>query len=110
MVVQIGLEMDRAELYKRIDVRMDQMIEDGLFDEAKSLFPHRDRNALQTVGYSEIFDFMDGKTDREETIRLLKRNSRRYAKRQLTWFKRDEQTRWFNPDQVNEIAEYIKNQ
>jgi tRNA dimethylallyltransferase len=102
-VTKIGLEVDRALLYQRIDNRMDAMIESGLFEEAKSLYPYRAKNALQTVGYQEIFDFMDGKYSREETIRLLKRNSRRYAKRQLTWFKRDEEIAWMNPDKVEEI-------
>ena len=108
-VTKIGLELDRTELYKRIDNRMDNMIESGLFDEAKALYSYRHHNALQTVGYSEIFDFLEGKTDREETIRLLKRNSRRYAKRQLTWFKRDEEIRWFYTDQSDEIIRHIEN-
>jgi tRNA dimethylallyltransferase len=106
-VIKIGLELPRDILYQRIDQRMDQMIEQGLFDEAKLLYPHRQRNALQTVGYLEIFDYLDEKYDREEAIRLLKRNSRRYAKRQLTWFKRDEAITWYAPHQVTDILEYI---
>jgi tRNA dimethylallyltransferase len=93
--VKIGLEMDREQLNERIDERMDQMIANGLFEEAEKLYPHKEMNALQTVGYKEIFDFMDGKYDREEAIRLLKRNSRRYAKRQMTWFKADPEIHWF---------------
>jgi tRNA dimethylallyltransferase len=108
-VVKIGLELDRAKLYERIDQRMDEMIVQGLFEEAKELYSFKDKNALQTVGYQEIFDFMDGQYDREESLRLLKRNSRRYAKRQLTWFKRDEQIRWFKPDDMNNIVSHIKN-
>jgi tRNA dimethylallyltransferase len=108
-VIKFGLELDRAKLYERIDQRMDEMIGQGLFDEAKELYPFKDKNALQTVGYQEIFDFMDGQYDREEAVRLLKRNSRRYAKRQLTWFKRDEQIRWFKPDDMNNIVSHIKN-
>ena len=109
-IIRIGLELSREELYKRIDDRMDRMIEQGLFEEAFNLYPHRDRQALQTVGYREIFDFMDSKYDREEAIRLLKRNSRRYAKRQLTWFKRDPEVTWFFPNQYELIVEFIKKQ
>ncbi len=107
-IIQVGLELPREVLYDRIDRRMDLMIDQGLFDEAEKLFQFRHLNALQTVGYSEIFDFMEGKYDREEAIRLLKRNSRRYAKRQFTWFKKDEKTRWFSPGQFNDILDYIE--
>ena len=109
-VVKIGLERDRPELYERIDRRMDQMIARGLFDEADALFGKRHLNALHTVGYSEIFGYLEGKYDKEEAIRLLKRNSRRYAKRQLTWFKRDESISWFHPDQHKEITQFLKDQ
>jgi len=102
-IVKIGLELPREGLYKRIDERMDKMIRDGLFMEAEQLYPYKNHNALQTVGYQEIFDFMDGKYDREEAIRLLKRNSRRYAKRQLTWFKRDAEIVWMNPVNIEKI-------
>jgi len=106
-VHKIGLELEREELYQRIDQRMDQMIEAGLFDEAEKLFPYRSHNALQTVGYQEIFDYLEGKYDRDEAIRLLKRNSRRYAKRQLTWFKRDLEIRWFHPRDISSIIDSI---
>ena len=106
-VIKIGLELERDELYRRIDERMDTMIEAGLFEEAEKLYPYREHNALQTVGYQEIFDFMEGKYDREEAIRLLKRNSRRYAKRQLTWFKRDEDTTWFSKADRNELVRFL---
>lgn len=109
-VIKIGLNRPRQELYDRIDLRMDQMIAAGLFDEADALFAKRHLNALQTVGYSEIFGFLEGKYDREEAIRLLKRNSRRYAKRQLTWFRRDEGIQWFHPDQGSEIISWIEAQ
>lgn len=109
-VIRIGLDRPRQELYDRIDLRMDQMIAAGLFDEADALFGKRHLNALQTVGYSEIFGFMEGKYDREEAVRLLKRNSRRYAKRQMTWFRRDEQIRWFHPNQEGEIITWIETQ
>lgn len=108
-IIKIGLELERAKLYERIDNRMDTMIAQGLFEEAKQLYPFKDKNALQTVGYQEIFDCMDGKYDREEAIRLLKRNSRRYAKRQLTWFKRDEQINWFKPEDTKSVLESIQN-
>jgi tRNA dimethylallyltransferase len=109
-VIKIGLSRDREELYARIDERMDQMIEKGLFEEATSFFELRHLNALQTVGYSEIFGFLEGKYDRVEAVRLLKRNSRRYAKRQLTWFRRDEDIKWFHPDQSEEIMLWVENQ
>ncbi|SHO59469.1 tRNA (adenosine(37)-N6)-dimethylallyltransferase MiaA [Algoriphagus zhangzhouensis] len=108
--IKIGLNRDRDELYSRIDLRMDQMVEAGLFEEAESLFDKRHLNSLQTVGYQEIFGALEGKYDREEAIRLLKRNSRRYAKRQLTWFRRDEKIYWFHPDQEDEIIAFIENQ
>lgn len=108
-IVKIGLELEREELYKRIDQRMDKMIETGLFDEAESLYAKRNHNALQTVGYQEIFGYLDGLYDRQEAIRLLKRNSRHYAKRQLTWFKKDKKINWSAPDKVDEILEFIRN-
>ena len=106
-VIKIGLELPRQELYERIDARMDKMILDGLFQEAKQLYEFRSHNALQTVGYQEIFDFIDGKFDRVEAIRLLKQNSRRYAKRQLTWFKRDAEMVWMNPANIAGMIEII---
>lgn len=106
-LLKIGLEMDRSQLYERIDRRMDVMIEQGLFEEATRLYPYKDKNALQTVGYKEIFDHLDGQYDKAEAIRLLKRNSRRYAKRQMTWFNKDPEVRWFAPDQIDEIVALI---
>lgn len=108
-IIKIGLERDREELYRRIDQRMDEMIERGLFEEAEKLFPFRHLNALQTVGYSEIFGYLEGNYEKEEAIRLLKRNSRRYAKRQLTWFKRIPDMVWFHPDDFDGLLAYIKN-
>jgi len=102
-ISKIGLELPREELFRRIDERMDKMIAEGLFKEAEGLYAHRDHNALQTVGYREIFDFMEGAYNRHEAVRLLKRNSRRYAKRQLTWFKRDPEIVWMNPANITEI-------
>lgn len=106
-VVKIGLEMDREELYKRIDARVDKMIDSGLVEEVKRLEQFKSRNALQTVGYQELFDYFDGKHDLDEAIRLIKRNSRRYAKRQMTWFKREEGIQWFNPDQLEKIITHL---
>ncbi|MFD2036751.1 tRNA (adenosine(37)-N6)-dimethylallyltransferase MiaA [Belliella marina] len=109
-IIKIGLELDREELYGRIDLRMDMMIDAGLFEEAETLYPYRKLNALQTVGYTEIFGYLDGDYDRDEAVRLLKRNSRRYAKRQLTWFRRDTEIEWFDPKQQEDIYQFIKNQ
>ncbi len=106
-IVKIGLERPRASLYARINLRMDKMIAQGLFEEAKQFYPFRHLNALQTVGYSEIFAYFNGDYDREEAVRLLKRNSRRYAKRQLTWFKKDEGFKWFKPEDVEGIMSYL---
>jgi tRNA dimethylallyltransferase len=105
-IVKIGLELEREQLYKRIDMRMDKMIGLGLFEEAMQLYPFRHFHALQTVGYQEIFDYMDGKYDKDEAIRLMKRNSRRYAKRQLTWFRRDAEIKWFHPADVPGIYNF----
>lgn len=106
-VITVGLELDRQLLYQRIDNRMDEMVASGLFSEAKGLLEFKKTNALQTVGYREIFGFLDGDYDRDEAIRLLKRNSRRYAKRQLTWFKRDSSTTWFDPRNWSEILIHV---
>jgi tRNA dimethylallyltransferase len=109
-VIKIGLDRPREELYQRIDSRMEQMLAEGLFEEAEGLFEMRGLNALQTLGYTEIFDFLEGKYDKEELIRLLKRNSRRYAKRQLTWFRRDPQIHWFHPSEEQEIFTFLEDQ
>lgn len=106
-IIKIGLERDREKLYERIDERMDLMIAQGLFEEARQLYDQRELNALQTVGYTEIFGYLEGKYDKEEAVRLLKRNSRRYAKRQLTWFKKDSEIKWFSLDEEVEIWQYL---
>lgn len=95
-VVKIGLERERELLYGLIDLRMDKMLERGLLDEAKKLHEYKDTYALQTIGYTEIYDFLAGAYDWAECVRLLKRNSRRYAKKQLTWFKKDTAIRWYD--------------
>ena len=106
-IVKIGVDLPRAELYDRINRRVDQMLADGLEAEARALYPYRELNALQTVGYREFFDYFDGSTGYDEAVELIKRNSRRYAKRQLTWFRRDPEIRWFRPDDDDAILEYI---
>lgn len=106
-VAKIGLELDREELYKRIDKRMDDMIENGLFEEAQKFLAWRHLNSLQTVGYQEAFEFFEGKVDKEEAIRLMKRNSRRYAKRQLTWFKGDDEIHWVHPHDLNGVLKFL---
>ncbi len=105
--VKIGLEMTREELYERIDNRVENMVARGLFDEVQSLLEYRHLNALQTVGYQEVFDFFDGRYVQEEAIRLVKRNTRRYAKRQITWFKRDSEVKWFHAGNSAEIENYV---
>ena len=106
--LQIGLTMERAELYKRIDLRVDKMIDDGLVDEAKQFFAFKDLNSLNTVGYKELFGYFEGEYNLDEAIRLIKRNSRRYAKRQLTYWNRDKSIHWFHPNQKLEILETIR--
>ena len=99
--------MERSLLNERIDKRMDSMLAAGLENEAQENIQFRHVNALQTVGYTEVFGHLDGEYDREEMVRLLKRNSRRYAKRQMTWFGKDPEINWFQPNQVNDIVSYI---
>lgn len=105
--VRIGLERERSVLYAAIDERVDEMVRQRLFEEAERLYPYRDLNALRTVGYQEIFDYLEGKYDKDEAVRLLKQHSRQYAKRQLTWFKRDPRFVWFSPDDAEKIYEFI---
>lgn len=106
--IKIGLTRDRAELYDRIDRRVDLMLENGLLEEAASLYPYRTHNALQTVGYQEIFGYLEGQYDLEEALRLLKRNSRRYAKRQLTWFRKDPAFTWFHPEEWDRLVRHVE--
>ena len=106
-IVKIGTDMPREELYDRINRRVDMMVADGLIEEVRAMYPKRHLNALQTVGYREVFDHFDGKCPLEESIELIKRNSRRYAKRQMTWFRRDERVGWFSPKDVDTIVEFI---
>lgn len=106
-IVKIGLNRPREELYARINQRVDQMMQDGLLEEAKRLYPMRQMNALNTVGYKELFDYLDGRLSLEEAVERIKGNTRRYARKQLTWYKKDESIRWFHPDQEKEIIDLI---
>ena len=106
-IVKIGLNREREELFDRINRRVDQMVDAGMEEEARKLFPLRHLNALNTVGYKEWFDYFEGKFDREEAIRLIKRNTRRYAKKQLTWYRNDPDIHWFHPDQKDEIKRFL---
>ena len=108
-IIKIGIRMDRAALYERIDRRVDAMMEAGLEEEARKLYPYRDRNALQTVGYKEMFSYFDGEISKERAVELIKRNSRRYAKRQLTWFNRDSEINWFGKKELCEVEKFIEN-
>jgi tRNA dimethylallyltransferase len=108
-IIKIGLEMPRPILYERINDRVDTMIKNGLLKEVEGLYAHRNLNALQTVGYSELFDYLDGTISLDKAIEKIKQNSRHYAKRQLTWFKRDADIKWFNPNELEEVVKYIKN-
>ena len=109
-IIKIALNRDREELYSRINQRVDQMIAEGFIDEARSLYGQRELNSLNTVGYKELFDHFDGIYSLEEAIERIKGNTRRYARKQLTWFKRDPEVKWFHPDNVDEIINYISQQ
>ena len=106
-IVKIGLNREREELYNRINARVDEMMKKGLLKEAEALYPMRELNALNTVGYKEIFEYINGRWSLDEAIERIKGNTRRYARKQLTWYKKDPQIRWFHPDQKKEIIDYI---
>ncbi|MEQ8476558.1 tRNA (adenosine(37)-N6)-dimethylallyltransferase MiaA [Fulvivirga sp.] len=110
VVIKIGLDRFREELYERINKRVDMMMSLGLQEEVKALEAFREKQALQTVGYKEIFDHLDGLTTLDEAVELIKRNTRRYAKRQMTWFRRDNEIKWFHPDDFQNILGYIDDQ
>ena len=109
-IVKIGLTRPREELYKRINRRVDKMMKEGLLEEAQQMYPKRELNALNTVGYKEMFEYMKGKWTLHEAVERIKGNTRRYARKQLTWYKKDEQIRWFHPDDKEEIISYIEQQ
>ncbi len=107
-IIKIGLNIDRKVLFERINCRVDEMIQAGLVDEARSLIKYRNLNALNTVGYKEIFEYFDGNVTLDKAIENIKTNTRRYAKRQLTWFKRDKEIQWFEPDSFDKIVSCIR--
>lgn len=106
-IIKIGLDLPRAELYERIDRRVEQMISEGLEAEAQAVYSKRELNSLQTVGYREIFSYFDGEYDLPRAIELIQRNTRRYAKRQMTWFRRDSAIHWFNQLDLQTVVEVI---
>ena len=107
-IVKVGIDYPREELYDRINRRVDMMMEAGLEEEARAMLPCRHLNALQTVGFSELFDYFDGTITKEEAVELIKRNSRRYAKRQMTWFRRDKDIKWFVKPSPEEVIAYLE--
>lgn len=109
-IIKIGLTRERAELYDRINLRVDQMMDEGLLEEARSVYPHRALNSLNTVGYKELFQYFDGTWELPFAIEKIKQNSRIYSRKQMTWFKRDEEIQWFHPEQEAEILSYLREQ
>lgn len=105
-IVKIGLRREREELYERINCRVDQMVANGLVDEARKAYPYRHLNSLNTVGYKELFAYFDGDCTLEFAIEKIKQNSRIYSRKQMTWFRRDDSIRWFHPDEVEAILNY----
>lgn len=108
-IIKIGLRREREELYERINRRVDQMIDDGLIEEARRVYSYRHLNSLNTVGYKELFAYFDGNCTLEFAIEKIKQNSRIYSRKQMTWFRRDEEIRWFHPDEQESIMAYIEN-
>lgn len=106
-IIKIGPNRERQELYDRINARVDEMMENGFLEEAKELFGLKHLNALNTVGYKELFEYLEGRWTLDEAVERIKGNTRRYARKQLTWYKKDEQVRWFHPDQKENIINYI---
>lgn len=106
-IIKIGITRDREELYERINRRVDQMMEEGLLDEARAVYAHREHNSLNTVGYKEMFKYLDGEWSLDFAIEKIKQNTRIYSRKQITWFKRDKSIRWFHPDQEIDIMNYL---
>ena len=109
-IIKIGLYREREELYNRINQRVDEMMANGLLEEVKAMYPKRSLNALNTVGYKELFDYLEGRRTLDEAVERIKGNTRRYARKQLTWYKKDKQIRWFQPDERTTIIDYIISQ
>ena len=107
-ILKIGLKRDREELYDRINRRVDMMMEEGLLEEARKVYPYRNLNSLNTVGYKELFKYFDGEWELPFAIEKIKQNSRIYSRKQVTWFKRDTEIAWFHPDSTQEIMQYIE--
>lgn len=108
-IIKIALDCNRQELHNSINKRVDKMVEAGLEKEARSFYSQKHLNSLNTVGYREFFAYFDGEISKEKAIELIKRNSRRYARKQLTWFRKDQEMNWFDPNQVDEIIAFIEN-
>ena len=106
-IIKVGLNRDRDELYNRINQRVLDMIEEGMIEEAQQVYPKRTLNSLNTVGYKELFEYLDGLTTLDEAIFKIQSNTRRYARKQLTWYKKDTAFQWFNPNNIEEILNYI---
>ena len=106
-IIKIGLNRDRDTLYQRINQRVLQMIDDGMIEEAQRVYPKRMLNSLNTVGYKELFEYLDGLTTLDEAIFKIQSSTRRYARKQLTWYKRDAEMTWFSPDNIEEILNYL---
>lgn len=106
-ILKIGLNLPREELYQRINQRVLNMIQEGWVEEALKVYPKRELNSLHTVGYRELFDYLDGLYTLDEAIEKIQSNTRRYMRKQLTWFKRDQKIRWFSPNNIEEIINYI---
>jgi tRNA dimethylallyltransferase len=106
-IIKLGINPTREKLYEQINLRVDQMVERGLFEEVKGLVEYRQLNTLNTVGYSELFEYIDGKLSKEEAIDKIKQNTRRFAKRQLTWFKKSEDMNWFEANELNAILDFL---
>ncbi len=109
-ILKIGLNRNREELYERINKRVDIMMEEGLVEEARNVYPLRQMNSLNTVGYKELFQYFDGNWTLDFAVEKIKQDSRNYARKQMTWFKRDPEIRWFHPEENNTILDYIDNQ
>lgn len=107
-IIKVGLTRDREELCQRINSRVDQMMNDGLLEEVRRVYPFRHLNSLNTVGYKELFNYLDGEWTLDLAVEKIRRNSRVYARKQMTWFKRDTEIRWFHPDQEAEIRHYLE--
>jgi tRNA dimethylallyltransferase len=109
-IIKIGLNTDREKLYERINFRVDQMIKSGLVDEVRGMLKYKNFNALKTVGYSEIFEYLEEKISLEEAIEMIKQNTRRFAKRQLTWFRKDKDINWYDPADASDILKFLDQQ